>query len=136
MKNDARRVSNPDVSAAHECVQPCERVNLGENVDGACFAAKAERLYSTLLTSVSHDLRTPLTSILGSATTPRAYRQHLDAAAQAGLIGIIQDEAERLNRFIASLLDMSRLEAGAVRPRLDLVLLDDIICGALKTTCS
>ena len=62
----------------------------------------------------------------------RACRQNLDDATQDELIGIIQDEAERLNRFIANLLDMTRLDAGAIRPQLDLVDLGDIIGGALR----
>jgi two-component system, OmpR family, sensor histidine kinase KdpD len=125
-------VTNLGVAATDENVHASEQVNLGENVDGVCPKARAERLHSILLNSVSHDLRTPLTSILGSATTLRACRQNLDDAAQDELIGIIQDEAERLNRFIANLLDMTRLDAGAIRPRLDLVDLEDIIGGALE----
>jgi two-component system, OmpR family, sensor histidine kinase KdpD len=109
-----------------------ERVNLAEDVDRARLAAEAERLRSALLDSISHDLRTPLASILGSATSLRACRLNLDDAAQDELLVIIQDEAERLNRFIASLLDMTRLDAGAIQPQRDLVNLDDIIGSALK----
>jgi two-component system sensor histidine kinase KdpD len=94
--------------------------------------ADAERLHLALLASISHDFRTPLTSILASATSLRAYRQNLDDATQDELIGIIQDEADRLNRFIANLLDMTRLDAGAIRPQLDLVDLGDVIGGALR----
>ena len=73
---------------------------------------------SALLTSISHDLRTPLASILGSATSLRSYRQNLDDVAQDELIATIQDEAERLNRFINNLLDMTRLESGHVTVRI------------------
>src|SRR5260221_558858 len=107
--------------------QPPEPADLAEDIDGARLTGEAERLRSALLASISHDLRTPLASILGSATSLRASRQDLDDAAQDELLGLIQDEAERLNRFIACLLDMTRLDAGALRPRLDLVDLDDII---------
>jgi two-component system, OmpR family, sensor histidine kinase KdpD len=112
--------------------QPSEPANLAEDIDRARFTAEAERLRSALLASISHDLRTPLASILGSATSLRARRRDLDDAAQDELLGLIQDEAERLNRFIACLLDMARLDAGAIRPQLDLVDLDDIIGSALK----
>ena len=81
------------------------------------LAAETEKLRAALLTSISHDLRTPLASVLGSATSLRNYRHTLDDAAQDELIGTIQEEAERLNRFIANLLDMTRLEAGAVQPQ-------------------
>jgi two-component system sensor histidine kinase KdpD len=109
-----------------------ERVNLAQDVDRARVAAETERMRSALLTSISHDLRTPLASILGSATSLRHYRAALDDAAQQELIGTIQDEAERLNRFIANLLDMTRLESGAVTPRADLVDLADIVGSALE----
>jgi two-component system, OmpR family, sensor histidine kinase KdpD len=112
--------------------QPPEPANLGEDIDRARLTCEAERLRSALLASISHDLRTPLASILGSATSLRACRQDLDDAAQDELLGLIQGEAERLNRFIACLLDMTRLDAGALRPRLDLIDLDDIIGSALK----
>ena len=96
------------------------------------LAAETERLRSALLTSISHDLRTPLASILGSATSLRTYRHALDERAQDELIGTIQDEAERLNRFIANLLDMTRLESGAIAPRADLVDLADVVGSALE----
>jgi two-component system, OmpR family, sensor histidine kinase KdpD len=110
--------------------QPPEPANLAEDIDRVRL--EAERLRSALLASISHDLRTPLASILGSATSLRACRRDLDDAAQDELLGLIQDEAERLNRFIACLLDMTRLDAGAIRPQLDLGDLDDIIGSALK----
>ena len=109
-----------------------ERVNLVENIDRARIAAETERLRSALLTSISHDLRTPLASILGSASSLKTYGASLDNAAQDELIGTIQEEAERLNRFIANLLDMTRLESGAIEPNADLVDLADVIGSALR----
>jgi two-component system sensor histidine kinase KdpD len=91
-----------------------------------------EKLLSALLTSISHDLRTPLASVLGSATSLRNYRHTLDEAAQEELIGTIQEEAERLNRFIANLLDMTRLEVGTIEPRTELVHVGDIVGSALE----
>lgn len=93
-----------------------ERVTLVEDVERAARAAEADRLRQALLTSISHDLRTPLAAILGAAGTLRDFDRDLDAAARADLLGTIHAEAERLNRFIANLLDMTRLEAGAVAP--------------------
>jgi two-component system, OmpR family, sensor histidine kinase KdpD len=108
-----------------------ERVNLVRDVDEAKLAAETERLRSALLTSISHDLRTPLASILGSATSLKDHRRSLDDAAQAELVGTIQEEAERLNRFIGNLLDMTRLESGAIEPRAEVVDLADVVGSAL-----
>jgi two-component system sensor histidine kinase KdpD len=108
-----------------------ERINLAEDIDRTRRSAETERLRSALLTSISHDLRTPLASILGSATSLKRYRKGLDDAAQDELIDTIEEEAERLNRFIANLLDMTRLESGAVEPRLELTDLTDVVGSAL-----
>ena len=89
-----------------------ERVHLVEDVDRARLTAETDRLRTALLTSISHDLRTPLASILGSAGTLRDFSKHLDEATKRDLAATIQQEAERLNRFIANLLDMTRLESG------------------------
>ncbi|GAB6845289.1 K+-sensing histidine kinase KdpD [Methylorubrum rhodinum] len=68
--------------------------------------------------SVSHDLRTPLASVLGAASTLRDLGPALPHAARSELLATVIEESERLNRFIANLLDMTRLEAGAVAPNL------------------
>jgi two-component system sensor histidine kinase KdpD len=109
-----------------------ERINLSEDIDRARMAAETERLRSALLTSISHDLRTPLASILGSATALRVHTQNLDEPARAELLRTIQEEAERLNRFIANLLDMTRLESGAIAPGLDFVDLGDVVGSAVQ----
>ena len=111
-----------------------ERVNLVADLDNARRLAEADKLRSALLTSISHDLRTPLASVLGSATTIRDLGPALDDDAKAGLVGTIIEEAERLNRFIANLLDMTRLESGAVRPNLTTVDVGEIIGAALART--
>ena len=109
-----------------------ERVNLVQDIDRAKLTAETERLRSALLTSISHDLRTPLASILGSASSLKAYRSHLDEKAQDELIQTIQDESERLNRFISNLLDMTRLESGAIIVRAEPTDLADVIGSALR----
>jgi two-component system sensor histidine kinase KdpD len=109
-----------------------ERINLAADVDKARLAAETEKLRGALLTSISHDLRTPLSSILGSATSLRAYRKSMDDAALDELARTIQEESERLNRFISNLLDMTRLESGAIVPHGELIDLSDIIGSALQ----
>jgi two-component system sensor histidine kinase KdpD len=109
-----------------------ERLNLAFEMDRARVAAETEKLRSALLTSISHDLRTPLASILGSATSLKHYRDQLSEADQAELLGTIQEEAERLNHFIANLLDMTRLESGALAPNLELIDLGDVVGSVLR----
>ena len=109
-----------------------ERVNLVEDLDTAKLVAETDRLRSSLLTSISHDLKTPLASILGSASTLRDYRAALDEEGQTGLIATIIEESERLNRFIANLLDMTKLESGAVIPNFALCDLSEIVDAALN----
>ena len=125
---DQRRLLD---ALADQAALAIERVNLAEDVEKARLVAETEHLRSALLTSISHDLRTPLASILGSATSLRDYGAALDEATRGELLSTIQEEAERLNRFIANLLDMTRLESGAVAPRLDLVDLIDVVGSAL-----
>ena len=93
-----------------------ERVSLVEDLERAKRTAETDRLRSALLTSISHDLKTPLAAILGTAGTLRNLSAQLTEAQKADLLATIIDESERLNRFIANLLDMTRLESGAVAP--------------------
>lgn len=109
-----------------------ERVNLAHDLGQARVQAETERLRSALLASISHDLRTPLTSILGSATSLRSAGAALDTPTREALVATIIEETERLNQFIGNLLDMTRLEAGALRPVPALVDLSDIVGAALR----
>lgn len=109
-----------------------ERVRLVEDLDKAERAAETDRLRQALLTSISHDLRTPLSSVLGAASTLRDLDSALPPDSKADLLGTIIEESERLNRFIANLLDMTRLEAGAVAPNLALQDVGEIIDTALR----
>jgi two-component system, OmpR family, sensor histidine kinase KdpD len=109
-----------------------ERVNLVEDIERARIAAETDRLRAALLTSISHDLRTPLASILGSVTSLSASGQALDVATQQELLSTIRDEAERLNRFIGNLLDMTRLESGPLPLRTQRVDLGDIVGSVLR----
>jgi two-component system sensor histidine kinase KdpD len=126
---DQRRLLD---SLSDQTALAIERLHLAEEMDLARVAAETEKLRSALLTSISHDLRTPLASILGSATSLRQYRAQLSEADQDQLLGTVQDEAERLNHFIANLLDMTRLESGALVPNLDLIELGDVVGSVLR----
>ncbi len=76
--------------------------------------ARTEDLRNALLSSISHDLRTPLASILASASSLRTFGADFDVATRTDLAATIQEEAERLDAFVANLLSMTRLEAGAL----------------------
>ncbi len=119
-------------SLADQAALAIERLNLSEDIEKARLTAETERLRSALLTSISHDLKTPLASILGSASTLKSQRSALDLSSQDELIGTIHEEAERLSRFIANLLDMTRLESGAIEPKLEWIDLGDVIGSALR----
>jgi two-component system sensor histidine kinase KdpD len=84
-----------------------ERVTLAADIDQARLGAERERLRSAMLTSVSHDLRTPLASIIGALSSLRSYRDRYDAATRDELLGTALSEAERLDRFVGNLLDMT-----------------------------
>jgi len=128
---DRRRLLD---SLTDQAALAIERLHLAEAADRARAAAEAEKLRSALFTSISHDLRTPLASILGSATSLRQYRARIGDADQDMLLATIQDEAERLNHFIANLLDMTRLESGALAPRLEAVDVTDIAGSVVRRT--
>jgi len=83
-----------------------------------------DRLRAALLSSVSHDLRTPLTAVIAAAA-----QLHHDGATPE-LIGTIESEAARLNRFVANLLDMARVEAGALKLNVEATDLEEAVTGA------
>lgn len=91
-----------------------------------------EKLRTTLLSSLSHDLRTPLASITGAVTTLRQFGETIAPAQRADLLASIEEEAARLMRFVANLLDMSRIEAGALTPRRDYVDVGEVVRAAVE----
>jgi two-component system, OmpR family, sensor histidine kinase KdpD len=109
-----------------------ERVKLVEDMDRVERVAETERLRSALLTSISHDLKTPLAAVLGSASTLRDLADKLTDSEKADLLAAIIDESDRLNRFIANLLDMTKLESGAITPNVALHDLGEIVGSALR----
>lgn len=109
-----------------------ERVYLVEDMDRAKRSMEADRLRSALLTSISHDLKTPLAAVIGSAGTLRDLSGKLSDSEKAELLSTVIDESERLNRFIANLLDMTKLESGAVIPNSARHDLGEIVGSALQ----
>ena len=109
-----------------------ERVLLVEDMDRVKRTVESDRLRSALLTSISHDLKTPLASVLGAASTIRDLASGLTDAEKRDLLATVIDESERLNRFIANLLDMTRLESGAVKPNTARHDIGEIVGSALR----
>ncbi len=106
-----------------------------ERLAAEAFEAEAFRrsdaMKTALLRAVSHDLRSPLMAILTSASSLARDDLVLDDADRADLLSTVLDEAHRLDRLVANLLDLSRLQAGAAEPELELSVIDDLVVQAL-----
>ncbi len=111
-----------------------ERTNLARDIEEQRLLTETEALRQALLSSISHDLRTPLVSIIGSVTTLQEYGDTLTPAFRGELMSTIHEEAERLNRFVQNLLDMIRLGYGAVGLRLDWLDLREVLGRAREKT--
>lgn len=109
-----------------------ERADLAEQTQKARRDVEAEQLRSSLLSSVSHDLRTPLAVITGSASAFLESSSSLDDPSRRELVQTILEEAERLNRLIRNLLDMTRLESGAVRLNTEWLALEEVVGAVLS----
>jgi two-component system sensor histidine kinase KdpD len=111
---------------ADQTAAALDRAALGREILSARTAAATERVRNTLLASISHDFRTPLSSILGSATSLLDYGGRLDPAARRDLLGHIKTEAEDLDNMVRNLLAITRIEEGALELRLDWVDLREV----------
>jgi len=109
-----------------------DRARLMNEVAEASVVAEKEGLRTALLSSLSHDLRTPIATILASATALQEHETEFDAATRTEILETIQDEAERLNRYVANLLDMTRLESGALQLNSVLIDADEAMASALE----
>ena len=105
---------------------------LMEKAKKAEVEAEGEQLRSSLLSSVSHDFRTPLTAIVGSVGALLRKDEVLRVAGTRELLENIQDEGERLSRLVRNLLEVTRLESGAVRIQKESVPLEEVVGSALE----
>ncbi|HSM57684.1 MAG TPA: DUF4118 domain-containing protein [Candidatus Sulfomarinibacteraceae bacterium] len=118
-------------SFASQAALAVERSLLAEEAREAQLHHETEKLQAALLNSISHDLRTPLATITGSLSSLRDDYALLDERARRELLDNAYEEAERLNRLVGNLLDMTRLEAGAMRISRELAEIEDVIGAAL-----
>jgi two-component system sensor histidine kinase KdpD len=123
---------------ADQTASAVERAHLAEEAAHRRVQAETEQLRSALLSAVSHDLRTPLATITGAASLLLEGADRgvggpgaLDLAARRELQSAIYDEAERLNRLVGNLLEMTRLESGQVQVKRDWQSLEEVIGSAL-----
>ncbi len=134
--NDVQRLQSPDQrylleTFVGQTALALERARLSEEAEHVRLQIETEQLRSSLLSSVSHDLRTPLASITGAASGLLDDDGTLDPQGRRELAQLAYEEAERLNRLVGNLLDMTRLEAG-VRIEKEWQSLEEVIGIALN----
>lgn len=109
-----------------------ERTQLASDLESSRLTSETEGLRAALLSSVSHDLRTPLVSVLGAAEALASDDGRLGERDRRELATQVFEEAERLNRFVQNLLDMTRLSYGKLSPRLDACDVAELVAGARR----
>lgn len=116
---------------ANQTALALERARLVEEAQQSRMQIETERLRNSLLSSVSHDLRTPLAAITGASSSLLEGADSIDADSRRDLVQTIYDEAERLNRLIRNLLDMTRIESGAIQVKKEWNSLEEVIGATL-----
>jgi two-component system sensor histidine kinase KdpD len=112
---------------ASQAALALERAGLAQADTRARVLEESDRLKTALLSSVSHELRTPLATIKAAATSLHSGEVGWDSAVRQDLLSVLVDETDRLNRLVGNLLDMSRIEAGALHPKREWNLLSEIV---------
>ena len=131
MKNDLSAEDDRALAALiDQAAVAIERTQLVDEAARSEAAMESDRLRGALLSSLSHDLRTPLSSIMGAVTSLRELGSKMPAASRQDLLATIEEETARLSRFVSNLLDMTRLEAGAVNVKRDLADAADAVRSA------
>jgi two-component system sensor histidine kinase KdpD len=134
--NDPRRFQDAEQRTlldvfASQIASALERSRLADRAQQATLEVETERLRSSLLSSVSHDLRTPLSVITGAASALLQTERALSPAARRDLAETIHEEARRLDRLVRNLLDMTRLASGAIKVAKEWQPIEGVIGAAL-----
>jgi len=117
---------------ARQAALAFDRIRLAADAENARLAAQSEKLAKSLLNSISHELRTPIAAITTAASALCNPQERPSPELERALAGEIQEGAGRLNRLVSNLLDMTRLESGKVKPRLEWCDVADLIDVALR----
>ncbi|PZU21265.1 MAG: sensor histidine kinase KdpD [Shinella sp.] len=111
-----------------------DRARLADETVEQAARLEGERYREALLSSISHDLRTPLATITGAVTGLRQLGERMTPENRDDLLQSIEEESSRMSRFIANLLDMTRIEAGTLKPKQDWVDIADVVQSAVERT--
>ena len=115
---------------ASQGVSALERVHLSQAASRARLLEESDKFKSSLLSSVSHELRTPLATIKAAVTSLRSETVEWDTEARADLLAAVEEETDHLNQLVSNLLNMSRIEAGALKPQRSWNSLAEIVSSA------
>ena len=111
-----------------------DRARLADETVEQAARLEGERYREALLSSISHDLRTPLATITGAVTGLRQLGERMTPENRDDLLQSIEEESGRMSRFVANLLDMTRIEAGTLKPKQDWVDIADVVQSAVERT--
>ena len=109
-----------------------DRARLSEESVEQAAKLEGERYREALLSSISHDLRTPLATIMGAVTSLRQLGEKMEAESRDDLLQSIEEEGSRMSRFVSNLLDMTRIESGTLKPKCDWVDVSDVVQSAVE----
>jgi two-component system sensor histidine kinase KdpD len=109
-----------------------QRLTLAADVERARVVVETESLRSAMLSAISHDLKTPLASILGAATSLGSYNSYFEQQEREDLVATIREEAERMSCFVANLLDITRVESGTLEVRSEATDIEEVIGVAAR----
>jgi two-component system sensor histidine kinase KdpD len=116
---------------ARELATALERLQLADTVRRTQLAAETEHMRSSLLSAVSHDLKTPLATIVAAGTTLLSHRGRLETEASQQLLSTVVREGERLGRLVQNLLSISRLESPTIELRKTPEAVEDIVATSV-----
>lgn len=116
---------------ANQACLAFERTHLTMAENRARVLEESDRLKTSLLSSVSHEFRTPLATIKASVTALRTETDSLDPEASGELLAAIEEETDHLNLLVGNLLDMSRIESGVLQPKRSWNVLSELVAGVL-----
>lgn len=120
-----------DALANHAAVT-VERAAFSARVEEARLIKETEDFRNAMLSSLTHDFKTPLASILGTISSLRHYGARYDSKMRDEMLATAQEESERLNRYLGNLLDITRLDTGTLQPKSEIIDFSDIVGAVLK----